>query len=155
MSPNCGSTSRVFPFASASQFARDEKQTLVLCCFNHNMYDIQDRIGCHWLNIEAGIKALHDRMKHASCATIEYCTQAFQLLCLIALTQVRMLMTPVRMSITLNLLVLAMCLPDSFFRICSASRSQHVGQLLSQPKFNCVAKFLTCIWVRIMRLNQV
>ncbi len=54
--------------------------------------------------------ALRDRIEHARCATIEYGTQAFQLLSLIALTQ---------MSIST------------------------VGQFLSQPNPNRVAKFLT------------
>ena len=43
---------------------------------------------------------------------------------LIALTQMRMLMIPLRVSIMLSLLVLAMCMPDSFSRICSANRLQ-------------------------------
>ncbi len=54
MSPNCGNTSPVLPFASASQLAGDERQILVLCCFDCNICNIQNSKGCHWLNIETG-----------------------------------------------------------------------------------------------------
>ncbi len=47
--------------------------------------------------------------RHSSCSS------------LIALTQMRMPMIPLRMSIMLSLLGLAMCMPDSFSRICLAS----------------------------------
>ncbi len=61
-------------------------------------------------------------------------------------------MIPLRMSIMLYLLVLAMCMPDSFSRICSMSRFSTVGHCLSQPDPNRVAKFFT--WVGSRRLNH-